>query len=136
MVNSQWPKEETRGNGFPGKKTQPKAANPPPLRKRNGPPALEKGGYTLWLALTVGIMVAPVCGLEKGGYTLGWRPLFFQYKGMSPRTYYPPFSRAGDQPSGWWWVSSASCVSLQKILPANSHSAGDQSPKEAGSAGP
>jgi hypothetical protein len=30
---------------------------------------------------------------------------------------YPPFSRAGDQPSGWWWVSSASCVSIQQHLP-------------------
>ena len=27
-------------------------------------------------------------------------------RALSPRTYYPPFSRAGDQPLGWWWVSS------------------------------
>ena len=51
--------------------------------------------------------------LEKGGYTLGLAPIAFQYKGSSLRTVYPPFSRAGDQPPGWWWVSSASCVSLQ-----------------------
>ncbi len=44
--------------------------------------------------------------LAKGGYTLGLAPIAFQYKGSSPRTVYPPFSRAGDQPPGWWWVSS------------------------------
>ena len=59
------------------------AANPPPLRRRNGPPPLQRA---------------------DSGYA-GLTPLYPQKTmGTSPSVY-PPFSRAGDQPQGWWWVS-------------------------------
>ena len=58
--------------------------------------------------------------LEKGGYMYGTRAIALvpkKQRAVGPSVY-PPFARAGDQPIGWWWVSSVSCVSIQNHLPA------------------
>ena len=86
------------------------AANPPPLRRRNGPPPLQRadiglGPWTHCLFEYKGeARVLGYLPLERADIGWGLGPITHSVQGRSPCTCYPPFARAGDQPQGWWWV--------------------------------
>ena len=90
-------------------------------------PALEKGGYTLGLAPIAFqykgsarvLVIRPFDGsAEKKDHSRGPRPKQGSSPSLTLRAVYPPFSRAGDQPPGWWWVSSRKAASpFRSICP-------------------
>ena len=75
------------------------AANPPPLRRRNGPPPLERAD--------IGLGPWTHCLFEHKGEArvLVIRPLQGRKQGASASADSEvAYAVAGDQPQGWWWV--------------------------------